>query len=89
VHALVTSAAGFIGSHVVEALVAQGDTVIGIECLTPYYDVEQKKANTAVLAGPAVELVDADLRTAPSSRSSTASTAFCCSSRAQRGSGST
>ena len=62
--ALVTGAAGFVGSHLVEALVAQGDTVLGIDCFTPYYDVGQKRENAAAIAGPAVELVDADLRTA-------------------------
>lgn len=62
--ALVTGAAGFVGSHLVEALVAQGDTVLGVDCFTPYYDVGQKRENAAAIAGPAVELVDADLRVA-------------------------
>lgn len=62
--ALVTGAAGFIGSHLVEALVARGDTVVAVDSFTPYYDVVQKRANAAALAGPAVELVDADLRVA-------------------------
>ena len=60
--ALVTGAAGFVGSHLVEALVARGDTVLGVDSFTPYYDVAQKRANAAAIAGPAVELVDADLR---------------------------
>jgi nucleoside-diphosphate-sugar epimerase len=64
VRALVTGAAGFVGSHLVEALVARGDTVLGVDSFTPYYDVAQKRANAAALAGPAVELVDADLRVA-------------------------
>jgi UDP-glucuronate 4-epimerase len=62
VRALVTGAAGFVGSHLVEALVARGDTVVGVDSFTPYYDVAQKRANAAALAGPAVEFVDADLR---------------------------
>ncbi len=62
--ALVTGAAGFIGSHLVEALVARGDTVLAVDSFTPYYDVAQKRANAASLAGPAVELLDVDLRVA-------------------------
>jgi UDP-glucuronate 4-epimerase len=64
VRALVTGAAGFVGSHLVDALVAQGDTVLGIDCFSSYYDVGQKRANAAAIAGPAVELVEADLRVA-------------------------
>ncbi len=62
--ALVTGAAGFVGSTLVEALVARGDTVVGVDCFTPYYDVAQKRANAAAIAGPKVELVEADLRVA-------------------------
>jgi UDP-glucuronate 4-epimerase len=64
VRALVTGAAGFVGSHLVEALVAGGDTVLGVDCFTPYYDVAQKRANAAAFASPAVELLDVDLRVA-------------------------
>jgi UDP-glucuronate 4-epimerase len=64
VRALVTGAAGFIGSHLVDALVARGDRVLGVDCFTPYYDVEQKRANAAAIADPAVELLDVDLRVA-------------------------
>jgi len=44
---LVTGAAGFIGSHTVEALLARGDEVVGIDNLDAYYDVSQKRANLA------------------------------------------
>ena len=35
---VVTGAAGFIGSHLSEALIAGGDEVVGIDCFTDYYD---------------------------------------------------
>jgi UDP-glucuronate 4-epimerase len=41
---LVTGAAGFIGSAVCRALLARGDSVVGIDNLSPYYDVELKRA---------------------------------------------
>jgi nucleoside-diphosphate-sugar epimerase len=36
--AVVTGAAGFIGSHLCEALVARGMEVVGVDCFTDYYD---------------------------------------------------
>ena len=42
----VTGAAGFIGSHLVEALVAGGHDVVGIDCFTDYYDPALKEENT-------------------------------------------
>ena len=41
---LVTGAAGFIGSHVAEALLARGGTVIGVDNMNAYYDVRLKQA---------------------------------------------
>ena len=41
---LVTGAAGFIGFHVCQALLARGDQVIGIDNLNDYYDVNLKRA---------------------------------------------
>lgn len=48
---VVTGAAGFIGSHVCEALVAAGHDVVGIDCFTDYYDPAQKRANLSALTG--------------------------------------
>jgi UDP-glucuronate 4-epimerase len=65
VRALVTGAAGFVGSHLAEALLARGDTVVGVDCFTPYYDRVDKELNVAAaFAHDEFELVEADLRTA-------------------------
>ena len=46
---LVTGAAGFIGMHVCELLLARGDQVIGIDNLNDYYEVSLKEARLARL----------------------------------------
>jgi nucleoside-diphosphate-sugar epimerase len=46
---VVTGVAGFVGSHVAEALVARGDTVVGVDCFSPYYDPRVKRDNLAGL----------------------------------------
>ncbi len=62
-HVVVTGAGGFVGSHLVDTLLARGDTVTGVDCFTPYYDPEAKRANLAeALARPGFRLVEADLR---------------------------
>jgi UDP-glucuronate 4-epimerase len=48
---LLTGAAGFIGMHVAEALLARGERVIGVDNLTPYYDPTLKLARLARLEG--------------------------------------
>jgi UDP-glucose 4-epimerase len=45
--ALVTGAAGFIGSHLTAQLLAQGADVVGIDCFTDYYPRAIKEANLA------------------------------------------
>ena len=42
---LVTGAAGFIGSHVAQTLLARGDIVVGLDNLNDYYDPARKRAN--------------------------------------------
>ena len=44
---VVTGAAGFIGSHVCEALLARGEHVIGIDNFDPFYDRSLKERNLA------------------------------------------
>ena len=46
---LVTGAAGFIGSYVAHALLARGDTVIGVDNLNDYYSLSLKRARLARL----------------------------------------
>ncbi len=46
---LVTGAAGFIGMHVAERLLARGDEVVGLDNLNAYYDVGLKRARLARL----------------------------------------
>ena len=48
---LVTGAAGFIGLHVCETLLARGEQVIGVDNLNDYYDVALKQARLARLDG--------------------------------------
>ena len=48
---LVTGAAGFIGAAVSQTLAARGDTVIGIDSLNDYYDVNLKLARLKRLEG--------------------------------------
>jgi UDP-glucuronate 4-epimerase len=46
---LVTGSAGFIGSHVCAALLGRGASVVGVDNLDPYYDIERKRQNHAHL----------------------------------------
>jgi UDP-glucuronate 4-epimerase len=50
---LVTGAAGFIGSNLSGRLLDRGDTVVGLDNLNDYYDVNLKKARLARLTGRA------------------------------------
>ncbi|HEX7502351.1 MAG TPA: NAD-dependent epimerase/dehydratase family protein, partial [Acidobacteriota bacterium] len=59
---LVTGAAGFIGSNVVDALLRRGDRVIGLDNFDSYYDPARKRRNlAAALADPRFALIEADI----------------------------
>jgi UDP-glucuronate 4-epimerase len=62
-HVVVTGAAGFIGSHTCERLVAAGHRVTGVDAFDAYlYPAEVKRAVAAELASlPRFELVEADI----------------------------
>jgi UDP-glucuronate 4-epimerase len=46
---LVTGSAGFIGFHVAQRLLAEGHDVVGVDGMTPYYDVILKQRRVALL----------------------------------------
>jgi len=61
---VVTGAAGFIGSHLSERLLADGHSVIGVDCFTPYYSRALKEANLVkARSREGFRMQEADLRT--------------------------
>ncbi len=58
---LITGGAGFIGSHVVEKLLARGERVTVVDDFNDFYDPAVKRRNVAAWAGQ-VRLVEADIR---------------------------
>jgi UDP-glucuronate 4-epimerase len=47
---LITGVAGFIGFHLAQKLLAQGNQVVGFDCFTDYYDVNLKRARIAQIS---------------------------------------
>lgn len=54
---LVTGAAGFIGSHLANHLIARGDEVLGLDCINDYYDIKVKHGRLSK-AGIDVSAID-------------------------------
>ena len=61
---LVTGAAGFIGMHCAERLLARGDQVAGLDNLSPYYSVQLKKDRLARLKHEAFRFSEVDISNA-------------------------
>lgn len=60
---IVTGAAGFIGSHLVDRLLARGERVIGLDLFDSFYDPAIKRANlSGARAQPGFRLVEGDIR---------------------------
>lgn len=60
---LVTGVAGFLGSHVAEALVARGEAVTGLDNFDPFYERAVKERNLVGLrASPRFRFVEGDIR---------------------------
>lgn len=61
---LITGVAGFVGSALARRLLAAGESVVGVDSLTDYYDPGLKKENLATVPGEGFTFVGQDLNTA-------------------------
>ncbi len=76
-HVLITGAAGFIGSHLVERLLDRGARVTGVDNFDPFYDPAEKRANLADALGRAdFSLVEHDCADLPGLRSALGDRSF-------------
>lgn len=63
---LVTGGAGFVGSHVAEKLLGQGEKVVILDNFNSYYDPAFKRANIARLGdAPGLTVIEGDIRDKP------------------------
>jgi UDP-glucuronate 4-epimerase len=58
---VVTGAAGFIGSHLTEALLAHGHEVVAVDCFTDYYDPDLKEENARAFDVSRLDLAEDEL----------------------------
>lgn len=59
---LMTGCAGFIGSHLLDRLLAEGHTVVGVDNFDPFYNIALKRANVAAHRdNERFELIEGDL----------------------------
>jgi UDP-glucuronate 4-epimerase len=58
---LVTGCAGFIGSHVTDALVTRGDEVVGVDAFSDYYARDTKESNLEHALDHGLSLIELDL----------------------------
>jgi UDP-glucuronate 4-epimerase len=63
---IITGGAGFIGSHLVDRLLAEGNEVVVVDNFDPFYERASKESNLAdALANRRCRLVELDIRDAP------------------------
>jgi UDP-glucuronate 4-epimerase len=62
---LLTGGAGFIGSHLGEALLKRGDQLTVLDCFDDFYDAGLKRRNAERLTASGAVIVEGDLRHVP------------------------